>query len=262
MNYLRVHAGARGAVAGPLELSNNVLKVELHSHTADDPHDRIPYSTTQLIDRAAALGYDALAITLHDRQLDSDPFGALRRRPRHHAHSRHRADDRRASTSCCSTSARGAEDVRTFDDLAALKQRSEQDSWSRRIRSFPAPRCLRGLMDDHADLFDAVECNAMFTASRELQPPARRWAAAPRQADGRQRRRPSAAATGHDLFAGRRGARCRRHLRGDPRRPRAGGGAPHSWRTAARLMADLIVVAERAARVGHWPRSFGGRRGS
>ena len=48
-----------------------MLKVELHSHTADDPHDRIPHTAEQLIDRAAALGYGALAITLHDRQLDS-----------------------------------------------------------------------------------------------------------------------------------------------------------------------------------------------
>ena len=47
-----------------------MLKVELHSHTADDPHDRIPYSAEQLIDRAAALWYDGLAVTLHDRQLD------------------------------------------------------------------------------------------------------------------------------------------------------------------------------------------------
>ena len=47
-----------------------MLKVELHTHTADDPEDRIPYSTCDLIDRAAALGFDALAITLHDHQLD------------------------------------------------------------------------------------------------------------------------------------------------------------------------------------------------
>ena len=47
-----------------------MLKVDLHTHTADDPSDRIPYSTRQLIDRAAELGYGALAITLHDCQLD------------------------------------------------------------------------------------------------------------------------------------------------------------------------------------------------
>src|SRR6267142_144063 len=47
-----------------------MLKVELHTHTSDDPIDPIPYSTFDLIDRAAELEYDALAITLHDKQLD------------------------------------------------------------------------------------------------------------------------------------------------------------------------------------------------
>ena len=51
-----------------------MLKVELHTHTSDDPVDRIPHSTIELIDRAAARGYDAMAITLHDRQLDVEPF--------------------------------------------------------------------------------------------------------------------------------------------------------------------------------------------
>ena len=51
-----------------------MLKVELHTHTADDPEDTIPHTTFELIDRAAALEYDALAITLHDHQLDLKPF--------------------------------------------------------------------------------------------------------------------------------------------------------------------------------------------
>ena len=47
------------------------MKVELHTHTADDPVDRIPHTTEQLIDHAAALGYGALAVTLHDRWFDA-----------------------------------------------------------------------------------------------------------------------------------------------------------------------------------------------
>src|SRR5688572_32956155 len=47
-----------------------MLKTELHTHTSADPHDYIAYSTTDLIDRAAELGYDVLAITLHDRWYD------------------------------------------------------------------------------------------------------------------------------------------------------------------------------------------------
>ncbi len=55
---------------------DQMLKVELHTHTADDPYDDVPHSTIELIDRAATLGYDALAVTLHDRQLDVRPFAS------------------------------------------------------------------------------------------------------------------------------------------------------------------------------------------
>ena len=34
-----------------------MLKVDFHTHTADDPHDVIPHSTFDLIDRAAVLDY-------------------------------------------------------------------------------------------------------------------------------------------------------------------------------------------------------------
>ena len=53
-----------------------MLKVELHTHTGDDPVDAIPHSTVDLIDRAALLGYDAVAITLHEKQLDLRPVAA------------------------------------------------------------------------------------------------------------------------------------------------------------------------------------------
>src|SRR5207302_7756833 len=100
-----------------------LLKVELHAHTADDPVDDIPYSTRDLIDRAAALGFDALAVTLHDRQLDLRPLHAY-------------AAERRivlipgiertiaGKHVLLLNFERGTEDVRTFDDLRALKARA------------------------------------------------------------------------------------------------------------------------------------------
>src|SRR5438132_1025045 len=51
-----------------------MLKVDLHTHTSDDPSDRISYSTFDLIDRAAELQFDAIAVTLHDCQLDPSPY--------------------------------------------------------------------------------------------------------------------------------------------------------------------------------------------
>src|SRR5688572_21539300 len=100
----------------------SVLKVELHTHSADDPVDRIPHSTIQLIDRAAELGFDALAVTLHDRQLDLEPFTSY-------------AVERgitlipgiertiQGKHVLLLNFRRGAQDVVTFDDLARLKAR-------------------------------------------------------------------------------------------------------------------------------------------
>lgn len=46
------------------------LKVDLHTHTGEDPKDVIHYSAYALIDRAVHLGFDAIAITNHDMVLD------------------------------------------------------------------------------------------------------------------------------------------------------------------------------------------------
>jgi predicted metal-dependent phosphoesterase TrpH len=141
-----------------------MLKVELHAHTADDPVDRIPHTTLQLIDRAVELGYDALAITLHERQLNLARFAPY-------------AADRglvlipgvertiEGKHVLLLNFASGAEDVRTFDDLARLKA-SRPGLVVAPHPYFPARVCLRGDLDRHAELFDAVEINAMFT--REL----------------------------------------------------------------------------------------------
>jgi hypothetical protein len=151
-----------------------VLKIELHSHSADDPVDRVPYTTLQLIDRAAELGYDALAITLHDRQLDLAPFKDY-------------AAERgvtlipgiertiRGKHVLLLNFRRGAEQVSSFDDLARLKQR-ERGLVVAPHPFFPATTCLRGLMDVHAALFDAVEWNAMFTSAVNFNLAAQRWA--------------------------------------------------------------------------------------
>ena len=151
-----------------------MLKVELHAHTGDDPIDRIPYSTKDLIDRAAALGYDALAITLHDRQLDLQPYEQY-------------AAERRlvlipgiertieGKHVLLLNFSRATEDVHSFSDLARLRSR-ESGLVIAPHPFFPHRSCLRGLIDRHAELFDAVEWNAMFTRGVNFNRPAERWA--------------------------------------------------------------------------------------
>ena len=156
-----------------------MLKVELHSHTADDPHDRIPYSAEQLIDRAAALSYDALAVTLHDKQLEVARLG-------HYAAKRGIVLIPGIERTIAGKHVlllnfpHEAEAVSSFADLAALKQQAPAGLVVAPHPYFPAPTSLWGLLDDHEHVFDAVEVNAMFTESVDFNAPARRWAAARR----------------------------------------------------------------------------------
>ena len=48
------------------------LKAQLHVHSKQDPLDNIRYTEKQLIDHAAKLGYDVLAISCHDVVIFSD----------------------------------------------------------------------------------------------------------------------------------------------------------------------------------------------
>ncbi|HEY5618343.1 MAG TPA: PHP-associated domain-containing protein [Vicinamibacterales bacterium] len=156
---------------------SDVLKVDLHIHTSDDPMDRIPYSTCQLIERAATLGYDALAITLHDRQLDVRPladFAAERGLVlipgiERTVEGRH--------VLLLNFPSGAVEGVQSFDDVRRLKRQSDGLVIAPHPY-FPGPSSLFGALNRHADVFDAVECNAMYTASLDFNRPAERWARA------------------------------------------------------------------------------------
>ncbi len=150
-----------------------MLKVDFHTHTADDPIDRIPYTTRELIDRAATLGYGALAITLHDRQLDLRPHAAYAREREvvlipgieRTVEGRH---------VLLLNFERGADEVQTFDEVRRLKERSGGLVIAPHP-FFPGPS-LFGRLEQHADLFDAVEYNAMFTSSLNFNRFAEQWA--------------------------------------------------------------------------------------
>jgi len=153
-----------------------VLKVELHTHTADDPYDVIPHSTHTLIDRAVALGYQALAITLHDRQLDTRLFAS-------YAAERgltlipgiERTIEGRHVLLINFSAA--TESVDSFADLARLKQR-ERGLVIAPHPFFPIGASLRERAEANAELFDAVEYNAMFTSTLNFNRKAERWARA------------------------------------------------------------------------------------
>ncbi len=151
-----------------------MLKVELHTHTVDDPVDRIPHTTLELIDHAVSLGYDALAVTLHERQLNLDRITGY-------------AADRglvlipgvertvEGRHVLLLNFATGADEVRTFRDLARFK--AEQPGLVVAPHPyFPGSMCLGRDLERHAHLFDAVECNAMYARGVDFNRRAQRWA--------------------------------------------------------------------------------------
>ena len=151
------------------------LKVELHTHTSDDPADRIPYSTKELVDHAVSLKYDALAVTLHDRQLDLTPWQSYARdRGVVLIPGVERTIEGKHVLLLNFPSADTG--IRTFTELRDLKRRHSGLVVAPHA-FFPATTCLRGLLDRHADLFDAVEINAMFTRQLDFNRRAELWAA-------------------------------------------------------------------------------------
>jgi len=153
-----------------------VLKIELHTHTDEDPADLIDHSTRDLIDRAAALGYGGLAITLHDRYFDPAP---------HAEYGRERGVVLMAGIERTIGSrhillinfpARAAA-VRSFDDIARLKQETGGLVVAPHPY-YPIPSALGTDLDRHAGLFDAVEVNAMYTRALDFNRRAVAWARA------------------------------------------------------------------------------------
>ena len=48
-------------------MAKKTLKVDFHLHTQEDPYDYIPYDSYKLVDMMVARGYDAIAITNHNK---------------------------------------------------------------------------------------------------------------------------------------------------------------------------------------------------
>jgi predicted metal-dependent phosphoesterase TrpH len=155
-----------------------MLKVELHCHTDIDQSDRIFYSTRALVDRAAELGFRAIAVTPHDAYFDpaadlgyaSDRGITLIAGIERTVHGKH---------VLLLNFPRQCERVRTFNDIAGLKAAHPQGLVVAPHAFYPNPSALRRtLMDRHADLVDAVEVSAMYTRFIDFNLEAITWSRA------------------------------------------------------------------------------------
>ena len=156
-----------------------MIRVELHAHTSDDRHDRLPHTARDLIVRAGALGYGALAITLHDSTFDPAPLAAFARehgvrlvrgcertiRGKHVLLLNYPADAIRA--------------VQQLDDLAPLKAAHPDGLIVAPHPFYPIPSALGpALLDAYRPAWDAVEVNAMHVRGLDWNRQAVAWAEA------------------------------------------------------------------------------------
>jgi predicted metal-dependent phosphoesterase TrpH len=137
------------------------LKADFHLHTGDCIFDGIPHTAVQLIDKAAELGFRALAFTNHRYVIFSECWRdyALERGiilfpgveieiKRRHV--------------LIVNAARDADRIRTFDDLRAYR-RMNNSLIIAPHPFYPGTICLRRKLGQHRDLFDGLEYNSFYT---------------------------------------------------------------------------------------------------
>ncbi len=137
------------------------LKVDFHTHTADDPQDYISFSSTELIDRTSRLGFDALAITNHDIVTISPEL------------KRH-ADERgilllpgveltlsHKHVVLINPEPENVPKMKELEDLAEI--RNDRNLIIAPHPFYPGFKCLWSKLEDYISLFDAVEFSFFYS---------------------------------------------------------------------------------------------------
>jgi predicted metal-dependent phosphoesterase TrpH len=134
------------------------IKIDLHIHTLDDPKDALDYSAHELLERAAALGFEVLAITLHDAVFDRPEVFADAQRMGILLIPAAEMRLEGADVILLNVTAGEVASLRTLDDLAELRARRGPSLFT----IAPHPFYVLGgsigeKLLERIDLFDAIE---------------------------------------------------------------------------------------------------------
>jgi hypothetical protein len=135
-----------------------MIKVDLHMHSGEDPEDGLRYPATALVDKAAELGFGAIAVTLHGRVFEDE-------RVFEYARQKGLLLVRAVEWSIggrdvllYNITQREAERLKTFDDLRAFKRERGEDLLIVAAHPFyPKGHSLGREFERNIDLFEAVE---------------------------------------------------------------------------------------------------------
>lgn len=136
-----------------------MIKVDFHMHSGEDPEDGLPYPATKLLDKAAREGFGAIAITLHGRVLEDE---------RVFEYARHRGVLLIKAVEWVIegsdvlligvASQREVDPLRTWADLRAYRQEKGEALLTIAPHPYyPLRKSLRRAVEEHLDLFDAIE---------------------------------------------------------------------------------------------------------
>jgi predicted metal-dependent phosphoesterase TrpH len=130
------------------------LKVDFHLHTKEDPHDFISYDSYKLVDILSEKGYDAIAVTNHNRFTYSDH---LRDYAKERGIILFRSVERTVRKRHVLLINFSGElgDYRSLTDIAKAKRPNNLVIAAHPY--FPMPTASGIMLDRHPDVFDALE---------------------------------------------------------------------------------------------------------
>jgi len=141
-----------------------MLKIDLHLHSSEDPFDVLDYDARDLIRHAAALQFDAIAITLHGKVIDVDGLHQFAAQQglllipgiEKRIHGR--------ELLVYNVTQEQMDAVRTFPDLRELKrQLGDAMLVIAPHPFFRQSQCLGRHLEENIDIFDAIEYCHLYT---------------------------------------------------------------------------------------------------
>jgi predicted metal-dependent phosphoesterase TrpH len=134
-----------------------MIKIDLHMHSGEDPHDGLRYPATALIDRAVELGYGAIAITLHGQVIADERVFEYAQQKGLLLIRAVEWNIEGGDVLLYNITQREAQKLATFDALRAYKRERGEDFLVIAPHPFYPGQSLQGHLEPNIDLFDAIE---------------------------------------------------------------------------------------------------------
>jgi len=132
------------------------LKCQLHCHTHQDPIDSIRHTEHKLIDTAARLGYDVLAISCHNVVIFNEDLRRYAEKKRILLIPAIEKSIRKKHVLILNADVR-AQSIQSFEDLKKYKNLKKDCFIIAAHPYYPAMTSLGKKLEQHIGLFDAIE---------------------------------------------------------------------------------------------------------